>query len=38
MRKLQKTEKMMIAMSGDNYTTYDCAEHGIFQIRTWSLA
>jgi uncharacterized protein YbcV (DUF1398 family) len=33
MRKLKKTEKMIIAISDDNYTTYDCSEHGIFQIR-----
>jgi len=33
MRKLQKTEKMIIAMVDDNYITYDCTEHGIFQKR-----
>ena len=33
MRKLQKTEKIIIAIVDDNYTTYDCTEHGIFQIR-----
>jgi hypothetical protein len=33
MRKLQKTEKMIIAMADDNYTTYDCTEHGIYQKR-----
>jgi len=33
MRKIQKTEKMIIAMSGDDYITYDCTEHGIFQKR-----
>jgi histidinol phosphatase-like PHP family hydrolase len=30
MRKLEKTEKFIIAMSDDNYTAYDCTEHGIF--------
>lgn len=24
---------MIIAMVDDNYTTYDCTEHGIFQKR-----
>lgn len=33
MRKLKKTEKVIIAMSSDNYITYDCSEHGIFQHR-----
>jgi len=33
MRRLQKTEKMIIATVDDNYTTYDCSEHGIFQKR-----
>lgn len=33
MRKYNKSEKMIITLSDDNYTTYDCTEHGIFQKR-----
>jgi hypothetical protein len=32
-RKYSKTEKVIIAMCGDNYVTYDCPEHGVFQKR-----
>ncbi len=32
MRKLKKTEKFIIAMADSDYITYDCQEHGIFQL------
>ena len=33
MRKFNKTEKMIIALVDDNYVTYDCPKHGIYQKR-----
>jgi hypothetical protein len=31
MKKFNKVEKTIIAMSNDDYETYTCSEHGVFQ-------
>lgn len=34
MKRISKVEKMILSMNDNNlYTSYRCAEHGIFQIR-----
>lgn len=32
MKKFQKTEKMIIALVGNDYTSFRCEDHGVFQI------
>ena len=32
MKKLTKTEKVLLTLTGPNYNSYRCAEHGVFQI------
>ena len=33
MKRISKVEKFLIAEIDDNYTTYRCDEHGVYQIR-----